>query len=107
MLARNMLDSIPKGTQPRLIKAKLNAVKELVCGQLFHVGESRSVILAVACKHLRIHLTRRDELRLCSGILSEIVTHLYDLQRNQQEKLLNTLQHDLDSSCQIVLNILL
>lgn len=35
MLARNMLDAIPRDAPLRLIQAKLNAVKDLVSGELF------------------------------------------------------------------------
>lgn len=34
-LAKNMLDSVSRDAQPRLIQAKLQAVKDLVSGQLF------------------------------------------------------------------------
>lgn len=54
-----------------------------------------------------MHLGRRDELRLCAEIISEILTHLYDLQREQKEKVTNTLQHDLDSLCKNILGILI
>ncbi|XP_013109839.2 dedicator of cytokinesis protein 3 isoform X1 [Stomoxys calcitrans] len=107
MLARNMLDAIPRDAPERLVQAKLKAVKDLVSGELFHEDDSRTVILSVACKHLRMHLSRRDELRLCAEILSEILTHLYDLQREQREKVTNTLQHDLDSLCKNILSILI
>ncbi|XP_037943777.1 dedicator of cytokinesis protein 3-like [Teleopsis dalmanni] len=107
MLARNMLDAIPRDAPIRLIQAKLNAVKDLVSGELFHEDDSRTVILSVACKHLRMHLSRRDELRLCAEILSEILTHFYDLQKEQKEKVTNTLQHDLDSLCKNILGILI
>ncbi|XP_030371328.1 dedicator of cytokinesis protein 3 [Scaptodrosophila lebanonensis] len=107
MLARNMLDAIPRGAPARLIQAKLNAVKDLVSGELFHEDDSRTVVLSVACKHLRMHLGRRDELRLCAEILSEILSHLHELQREQREKVTNTLQHDLDSLCKNILGILI
>lgn len=64
------------------------------------------MILSVACKHLRMHLNRRDELKLCAEILSEILTHLYNLQCQQKGKVTNTLQHDLDSLCKNILGIL-
>lgn len=54
-----------------------------------------------------MHLSRRDELKLCAEILSEILTRLYDLQREQKEKVTNTLQHDLDSLCKNILGILI
>ncbi|XP_065372195.1 dedicator of cytokinesis protein 3 isoform X2 [Calliphora vicina] len=107
MLARNMLDAIPRDAPIRLVQAKLQAVKDLVSGELFHEDDSRTVILSVACKHLRMHLSRRDELKLCAEILSEILTHLYDLQKEQKDKVTNTLQHDLDSLCKNILGILI
>ncbi|KAH8346884.1 hypothetical protein KR059_001528, partial [Drosophila kikkawai] len=107
MLARNMLDAIPRGAPIRLIQAKLHAVKDLVSGELFHEDDSRTVVLSVACKHLRMHLSRRDELRLCAEILSEILSQLYDLQKEQRDKVTNTLQHDLDSLCKNILGILI
>lgn len=106
-LAKNMLDAIPRDAQPRLIQAKLQAVKDLVSGLLFHDDECRSIILAVACKHLRIHLARRDELSLCADILAEILTHIFDLKQKQQEKPSNTLQHDLNALCRNILDILM
>ncbi|SPP88189.1 blast:Dedicator of cytokinesis protein 3 [Drosophila guanche] len=107
MLARNMLDAIPRGAPIRLIQAKLHAVKDLVSGELFHEDDSRTVVLSVACKHLRMHLSRRDELRLCAEILSEILSQLFELQREQRDKVTNTLQHDLDSLCKNILGILI
>ncbi|KAH8236462.1 hypothetical protein KR026_002721 [Drosophila bipectinata] len=107
MLARNMLDAIPRGAPIRLIQAKLHAVKDLVSGELFHEDDSRTVVLSVACKHLRMHLGRRDELRLCAEILSEILSQLHELQKEQRDKVTNTLQHDLDSLCKNILGILI
>lgn len=106
-LARSMLDSVVRDAQPRLIQAKLQAVKDLVSGQLFRDDECRSVILSVACKHLRIHLARRDELRLCAEILSEILNFNYNLKQEESEKPSNTLQHDLNALCRNILDILM
>lgn len=107
-LARNMLDAVVRESQPRLIQAKLKAVKDLVSGQLFHDEESRSVILAVACKHLRIHLARRDELRLCAEILGEILNYLYQLRDEQTQSTPPTsLEHDLNALCRNILDMLM
>jgi len=54
-----------------------------------------------------MHLSRRDELRLCAEILSEILSQLHDLQKEQRDKVTNTLQHDLDSLCKNILGILI
>lgn len=106
-LARMMLDAVVRDAPPRLIQAKLQAVKDLVSGELFKEDEYRSIILSVACKHLRIHLARRDELRLCAEILSEILNFNYDLKQKQTEKPSNTLQHDLNALCRNILDILM
>lgn len=106
-LAKNMLESVPREAQPRLTRAKLQAVRDLVSGPLFANEECRSGILSLACRHVRIHLARRDELRLCGDILSEVVAHLWDLKRAQAEKMSNTLQHDLNALCRSVLDMLI
>lgn len=106
-LARMMLDSVVRDAPPKLIQSKLQAVKDLVSGELFKNDECRSIILAVACKHLRIHLARRDELRLCAEILSEILNFNYNLKQQQSEKPLNTLQDDLNALCRNILDILM
>lgn len=106
-LARAMLDSVVRDAPPRLIQAKLQAVKDLVSGKLFKDDECRSIILSVACKHLRIHLARRDELRLCAEILSEILNFNYELKQSQSDKPTNTLQHDLNALCRNILDILM
>lgn len=106
-LARAMLDSVVRDAPPRLIQAKLKAVKDLVSSQLFKDDECRSIILSVACKHLRIHLARRDELCLCAEILSEILNFNYELKQQQSDKPTNTLQHDLNALCRNILDILM
>lgn len=106
-LARMMLDAVVRDAPPRLIQAKLQAVKDLVSGELFKEDECRSIILSVACKHLRIHLARRDELRLCAEILSEILNFNYGLKQKQSDKPSNTLQHDLNALCRNILDILM
>lgn len=106
-LAKNMLEAVPRDTQPRLNKSKLEAVKNLVSGQLFANDECRPIILNLACKHLRMHLARRDELRLCADILCEIISALYELKQQQQDKPSNTLQHDLNALCRNILDILM
>lgn len=106
-LARAMLDSVVRDAPPRLIQAKLQAVKDLVSSQLYKDDECRSIILSVACKHLRIHLARRDELRLCAEILSEILNFNYSLKQQQTDKPTNTLQHDLNALSRNILDILM
>ncbi|XP_021713361.1 dedicator of cytokinesis protein 3 isoform X2 [Aedes aegypti] len=96
-LVKGMLDSVPKDAQPPLIQAKLKSIKDMVSGQLFQDDELRSVILNIACKHLRIHLARRDELRLCSEILAEILIKLHEAKVRTGEKPSNAIHHDLDT----------
>lgn len=114
ILARNMFDAVGRDAPPRLIQAKLMAIKDLVSGRLFQDEVSRSVILAVACKHIRIHLSRRDELKLCADILTEVLNFIYNL-RNESEdnvsgsggKTTDYLAHDLNSLCRNILDILM
>ncbi|XP_053681007.1 dedicator of cytokinesis protein 3 [Anopheles nili] len=106
-LVKSMLDAIPKDAQPPLIQAKLKSIKDMVSGQLFEDDELRSVILNIACKHLRIHLARRDELRLCSEILAEVLIKLYEAKAKMGEKPSNTIHHDLDTLFANIFPILL
>lgn len=107
ILARNMFDAVGRDAPPRLIQAKLLAVKDLVSGRLFQEEVSRSIILAVACKHIRIHLSRRDELKLCADILSEVLNFLFKLSNAETDKQSNYLAHDLNSLCRNILDILM
>ncbi|XP_040151946.1 dedicator of cytokinesis protein 4 isoform X2 [Anopheles arabiensis] len=106
-LVKSMLDAVPKDAQPPLIQAKLKSIKDMVSGQLFEDDELRSVILNIACKHLRIHLARRDELRLCSEILAEVLIKLYEAKAKSGEKPSNAIHHDLDTLFANIFPILL
>lgn len=107
ILARNMFDAVGRDAPPRLIQAKLLAIKDLVSGRLFQEEISRSIILAVACKHIRIHLSRRDELKLCADILTEVLNFLFKLSEESSGKPSNYLAHDLNSLCRNILDILM
>ncbi|XP_058454302.1 dedicator of cytokinesis protein 3 isoform X2 [Malaya genurostris] len=107
MLVKGMLDAVPKEAQPPLIQAKLKSIKDLVSGQLFQDDELRSVILNIACKHLRTHLARRDELRLCSEILAEVLIKLHDAKLENGEKPSNAIHHDLDTLFSNIFTILM
>lgn len=102
-----MFDAVGRDAPPRLIQAKLLAIKDLVSGRLFQEEVSRSVILAVACKHIRIHLSRRDELKLCADILTEVLNFMFQLSQENTEKPSNYLAHDLNSLCRNILDILM
>ncbi|XP_052865732.1 dedicator of cytokinesis protein 3 isoform X1 [Anopheles cruzii] len=106
-LVRSMLDAVPKDAQPPLVQAKLKSIKDMVSGQLFQDDELRSVILGIACKHLRIHLARRDELRLCTEILAEVLIKLYEARAKAGEKPSNAIHHDLDTLFGAIFPILL
>lgn len=106
-LARNMFDAVGRDAHARLIQAKLHAIKDLISGRLFQDEVSRSVILAVACKHIRIHLARRDELKLCADILTEVLNFTFKLSTENAGKPTNYLAHDLNSLCRNILDILM
>ncbi|XP_063705914.1 dedicator of cytokinesis protein 3 isoform X2 [Culicoides brevitarsis] len=106
-LIKNMLDAVPTNASPRLIQAKLHTIKDLVSGKLFHFDKTRIIILRIACKHLRIHLVRRDELKLCSEILGEILIHIYnakesDIDQELDELCLNILENLNQTICIIM-----
>ncbi|KAJ8941123.1 hypothetical protein NQ318_007705 [Aromia moschata] len=71
--------------------------------------QSRNILLATACKHLRYHLTRRDELKLCTDILGEILGFLFKQRKltDEQGKINNCIHHDVDTLCVSILEVLI
>lgn len=65
------------------------------------------MILKIACKHLRVHLARRDELKLCSEILGEILVQLYMVKQNTNDKNFENLNENLEELCLNILEILI
>lgn len=47
--------------------------------------ESRNILLSTCCKHLRYHLAHRDELRLCTEILAEILSFLFKQRQSLEQ----------------------
>ncbi|XP_018335626.1 dedicator of cytokinesis protein 3 [Agrilus planipennis] len=108
-LAITMIDSLPVELPAQVIQAKLTAIKNLIMGKLFHNDETRNVLLCNACKHVRYHLAHRDELRLCTEILGEIMSYLYKLRKSSDEqgKINNCIHHDVDTLSTNIFNVLI
>lgn len=108
-LAAAMLDSLPAELPILLTQSKLSCIKNLVTSKLFQDDESRSIILATCCKHVRFHLIRKDELRLCTEILGEVLGFLFKQQKltNEQEKINNCIHHDIETLTVSVLVVLI
>ncbi|XP_066149763.1 dedicator of cytokinesis protein 3 isoform X2 [Euwallacea fornicatus] len=108
-LAATMLDSIPRDLPPLLIQAKLSCVKNLVTSKLFQDDESRTILLANACKHLRFHLMRKEELKLCTDIMGEILGFLFKQKKanEDQGKVNNCIHHDVDTLNLSILEVLI
>lgn len=106
-----MLESLPtRDLPPQLTQAKLVAVRNLVTSKLFQHDESRSQLLGMCCKQLRMHLAHRDELRLCTEILGEILGFLFKQRQSQlqeQGKVNNCLHHDVEILCIHTLDMLI
>lgn len=107
-LAATLLDSIPRDLPNLLTQAKLSCIKNLVMSKLFQDDESRNLLLTNVCKHLRYQLGRRDELKLCTDILGEILAFLFKQRRpfEGQGKINNCTHHDVETLCISVLDIL-
>ncbi|XP_060529581.1 dedicator of cytokinesis protein 3 isoform X2 [Cylas formicarius] len=108
-LAATMLDFIPRELSAPLAQAKLACIKNLVTSKLFQDDESRNILLANACKHLSYHLIRRDELKLCTEILGEILGFLFRHKKisEEQGKINNCIHHDVDTLNLSVLEVLI
>lgn len=66
-------------------------------------------MLSNACRHLRYHLIHRDELRLCTEILGEVLNFLCKQRRTceEQGKINNCIHHDVDTLCINILDVLI
>ncbi|XP_076266616.1 dedicator of cytokinesis spg isoform X4 [Rhynchophorus ferrugineus] len=108
-LASTMLDSIPRDIPPLFVQAKLVCIKNLVTSKLFQDYESRNILLANACKHLRYHLIRKEELKLCTDILGEILSILFKQKKPSEElgKMNNCMYHDVDTLNLSILEVLI
>lgn len=108
-LASSMLDSLPRDLPALLIQAKLACIKNIVTGKLFQDDESRNILLVTTCKHLRYHLIRREELKLCTEILGEILGYLFKQRKvsDEQGKVNNCIHHDVDTLCLAILEVLI
>ncbi|KAL0276946.1 UNVERIFIED_CONTAM: hypothetical protein PYX00_004401 [Menopon gallinae] len=94
-LAAAMLEALPnvRDLPPQLTQAKLTAIKNLVTSQLFYDDESRNMLLTVCSKHIKMHLAHRDELKLCSEILAEIIRYLFKQRQLQDQGKVNNCIH--------------
>ncbi|XP_011698260.1 PREDICTED: dedicator of cytokinesis protein 3 [Wasmannia auropunctata] len=106
-LTCTMLDSVPREPPLQLTQAKLVAIKNLTSSSLFRKDdESRNMLLVTVCRHLRIHLARREELRSCTDILGEILSFLHKRGRDTN-KVNNCIHHDVETLCLSVLDVLI
>jgi len=94
-LTCTMLDSVPREPSLQLTQAKLVAIKNLTASSLFRKDdESRNMLLVTICRHLRIHLARREELRSCK-------------RGRDTNKVNNCIHHDVETLCLSVLDVLI
>ncbi|XP_076248536.1 dedicator of cytokinesis spg isoform X2 [Calliopsis andreniformis] len=106
-LTCTMLDSLPREPPLQLTQAKLTAIKNLTTSSLFREDdESRNLLLITICRHLRIHLLRREELRSCTDILGEILSFLHKKERDTN-KVNNCIHHDVETLCLSILDVLI
>lgn len=89
-LGVSMLDCLPSRDLPTpLTQAKLGAIKDLVAGKVFKDDEARNLLLITICKHLRHHISAREEIQLCTDIMGEILTFLFHLNRSHESSKVN------------------
>ncbi|XP_012288369.1 dedicator of cytokinesis protein 3 [Orussus abietinus] len=105
-LTCTMLDSVPREPSPQLMQAKLVTIKNLVTSGLFQDDESRNLLLVTICRHLRVHLAKREELRACTDILGEILSFLHKRGRDTN-KVNNCIHHDVETLCLSTLEVLI
>ncbi|XP_050533759.1 dedicator of cytokinesis protein 3 isoform X2 [Daktulosphaira vitifoliae] len=81
-LSVSMLDCLPSRDLPTpLTQAKLCAIRDLVAGKVFKDDEARNLLLITICKHLRHHISAKEEIQLCTDILGDILTFVFHQNR--------------------------
>ncbi|XP_045764992.1 dedicator of cytokinesis protein 3 isoform X2 [Maniola jurtina] len=101
-----MLDAPAANAPPALAKARLQAAQDILKGPLGQDPEARNIVLTTACHHLRVHLSRRDELSLCADMLGELVTLLWKKEDPDQPVDDDELDPDVDVLCLNTLDVL-
>lgn len=100
------LDSVPRDAAPQLTQAKLGAIKSLVASDLFGDDEGRSQLLPAICRHLRLQVLRREELKTCTEILGDILTFMHKRSKIHNNKVNNCLSHDVEVLCLTIFDVL-
>lgn len=67
-----------------LSPAKLQAIHKVVKCSLFKNSLCRAKLLPVICMHIRHHLQHREELKLCTEVLNDILIYLYGLREARE-----------------------
>ena len=52
---------------------------------IFTDSESRRLLLPTCCEHVKLHLLAKEELKLCSDIMGEIISFLYSSKNNHSQ----------------------
>lgn len=69
-----------------LSPAKLQAIHRVVKCSLFKNSVCRTKLLPVICKHIRHHLQHREELKLCTEVLNDILIYLHSIRSLNKEE---------------------
>lgn len=105
-LTCSLLDAVPTDAHPSVLQTKLEAISKLVTSEvLLKDSESRNILLVTICAHLRLHLSRREELKSVTTILGDILMFLY--KRKNTMKVDNCIQRDVETICLSVFDVLI
>ncbi|XP_037077735.1 dedicator of cytokinesis protein 3-like [Pollicipes pollicipes] len=75
-----LLEALPRDPPPAVTQAKLKAMQAAAGSPLFLDGESRRLLLQTMCKHLQYHISHRQEVRLSTDLLGDVLDLLHQLQ---------------------------
>lgn len=90
-----MFDSV--STCGALMNAKLSAILGAINSPIFDDNDSRSLMLPTCCEHIRMHLLAKEEMKLCSDLLGDIITFLREKKSNADDDHdPNAIQKDVD-----------
>ncbi|KAF0301190.1 Dedicator of cytokinesis protein 3 [Amphibalanus amphitrite] len=74
-----MFEALPRDPQTCVTQAKLKAMQATAGSQLFQDRECRRQLLQTMCKHLQYHIGHRQEVRLSTDLLGDLLTIVQQL----------------------------
>ncbi|CAG0893401.1 unnamed protein product, partial [Darwinula stevensoni] len=90
-----MFESLPFEPPDALVDAKLTAIHETLNSKLFEDQDARSILIDTVSKHIRDHLSNREQLEKALAVLSLILSSLHRVKSAPVSQESNRLHSDI------------